>query len=219
MSRARKIEKNSCAILLAAGSGSRFHASPAAVPAAPGAPTHKLVAILRGKPVYQWAVEAVLGAGLAHLVVVTGAVELDLPETVLRVHNPHWSEGQATSLQCGLAAARTLKVSAAVVGLGDQPFITPTAWRRVAEAPADIAVATYDGIRGNPVLLHRRIWPLLPSIGDHGARSLIALRPELVVDVACDGSPADIDTMEDLQQWNSSTNSPSTDPSTRPGRC
>ena len=216
MLRAPKREKNSCAILLAAGSGSRFHAS--AVSSAE-APTHKLLALLRGRPVYQWAIQAVLGADLAHVVVVTGAVELDLPDTVTRAHNPHWAEGQATSLQCGLDAARALDATAAVVGLGDQPFITPTAWRRVAESPADIAVATYGGVRGNPVLLRRRIWPLLPSVGDHGARSLMTRRPELVVDVACDGSPADIDTMEDLQQWNSSTNSPSTDPSTRPGRC
>ena len=209
MGRPPKGEENSCAILLAAGSGSRFRASPTtAGPDGPASPTHKLQALLRGRPVYRWALDAVLEAGLDHVVVVTGAAELDLPHTVHRVHNPRWAEGQATSLQVGLAEAQRLGADAVVVCLGDQPFITPTAWRAVAASPSAIAVATYSGVRGNPVLLRRTIWSLLPTAGDQGARSLMALRPELVADVACDGSPADIDTMEDLQQWNSSTNSP-----------
>ena len=208
MLRASDREENSCAIVLAAGSGSRFVGG-----------THKLLAMLRGRPVYQWAVEAVLDAGFAHVVVVTGAAELELPDTVTRAHNARWAEGQATSLQRGLAAAVELDVASVVVGLGDQPFVTSAAWRAVASSSADIAVASYGGVRANPVLLRRNTWPLLPTEGDHGARSVMARRPELVVDVACDGSPADIDTMEDLQQWNSSTNSLSTDPSNRPGRC
>jgi molybdenum cofactor cytidylyltransferase len=208
MERAPELEENSCAILLAAGSGSRFHGG-----------THKLLAPLHGRPVYRWALQAVLEARLGHVVVVTGAADLDLPDTVIRAHNPDWAQGQATSLQRGLLAAAALDAPAVVVGLGDQPFVTPSAWRAVAGSPGEIAVATYGGVRGNPVLLRRNTWPLLPTAGDQGARSLMALRPELVVDVACDGSPADIDTMEDLQQWNSSTNSPSTDPSNRHGRC
>lgn len=208
MVRTQEREENSCAILLAAGSGSRFRS----------ASTHKLLAPLRGVPVFRWALDAVRDAGFAHVVVVTGAAELELPDDVIRAHNPRWAHGQATSLQRGLEVAGALGAAAVVVGLGDQPFITPAAWRAVAASPADIAVATYGGRRGNPVLLRQTIWTLLPTEGDQGARSLIALRPELVADVACDGSPADIDTMEDLQQWNSSTNSPSTAQSNKPGR-
>ena len=186
-----------CAVLLAAGSGSRF-----------GDPTHKLLAELRGRPVYRWALDAVLRAGLDHVVVVTGAADLDLPDTVREVHNERFADGQATSLQCGVQAATELGADALIVGLADQPFVTTEGWRAVAGSPAEIAVATYGGQRANPVLFRRSIWSLLPSEGDQGARSLIALRPELVSEVACPGSFADIDTMEDLQQWNSSTNSP-----------
>jgi CTP:molybdopterin cytidylyltransferase MocA len=186
-----------CAVLLAAGRGSRF-----------GERHHKLLADLRGRPVYRWALEAVLGAGFDDVIVVTGAVALDLPATVREVHNKRFADGQATSLQCGVRAATELGAAALVVGLADQPFIPAAAWRAVAASSAEIAVATYDGQRANPVLLRRSIWPLLPSEGDQGARSLIGLRPELVSEVACPGSFADIDTMEDLQQWNSSTNSP-----------
>jgi CTP:molybdopterin cytidylyltransferase MocA len=140
-------------------------------------------------------------------VVVTGAVDLALPDGVREVRNPKFGDGQATSLQSGLQVATELGADAMIVGLADQPFIPSDAWRAVAASPAEIAVATYGGQRANPVMFRRSIWSLLPTEGDQGARSLIALRPELVSEIACPGSFADIDTMEDLLQWNSSTNS------------
>ena len=187
------------AVLLAAGGGSRFDG-----------PTHKLLAPLHGRPVVAHALDALRRTGFTNIVVVVGAVELPSdvdPTGLVVVSNPDWAAGQATSVETAIAVVRDLTVDAVVVGLGDQPFISPGAWRDVARTPSPIAVATYGGVRGNPVRLHRSIWDLLPREGDQGARSLMRLRPELVSEVACPGSPADIDTMEDLQRWNSSTNS------------
>jgi CTP:molybdopterin cytidylyltransferase MocA len=180
------------AVLLAAGGGTRFRGN-----------AHKLIAPLQGQPVYLHALAAARAAGLDETVVVTGAIPLDLPPDVTVVANERWADGQATSVQAAVAYAIEAGHDAIVVGLADQPFIEADAWRIVASTDGPIVVATYGGRRGNPVRLHRDVWPLLATNGDEGARTLMKSRPDLVREVACSGDPADIDTVEDLQRWNS----------------
>jgi len=196
-------------VILAAGAGTRFQG-----------PGHKLDARLGDHSVLARAVGAALAAGTGPVVVVTaGQVRTPLPPSVVHVVNDRWAAGQSTSLLAGIDAARQLDGSAVVVGLGDQPFVAPSAWQAVAATDAPIAVATYAGRRGHPVRLRADVWSLLPDAGDEGGRELMRLRPDLVTAVPCDGSPIDIDTVEDLRSWqkNSSTSSPSTGRSRRPG--
>jgi molybdenum cofactor cytidylyltransferase len=182
------------AIVLAGGGASRFIGN------------HKLLTPFRGRPLAAWAIDAALGSGVDEVVIVTGAVDLaDLAplahDRARLVANPEWHEGQATSLAAGIDAAEAAGHDVVVVGLADQPLIPAEAWRRVAEnAHSPIAVATYDGVRRNPVRFAHEVWSLLPRTGDEGARSVLKARPDLVTEVECPGDPVDIDTQEDLTE-------------------
>lgn len=181
------------AVVLAAGGGSRFRGD-----------VHKLRAVVRGQPLVTWAIDSVVDAGLDEVLVVTGAVDLAdlLPPEVTPVHNDAWADGIASSLAAALAVAEDHGHQAVVVGLGDQPGIPSEAWALVGRSTsAPIVVATYDGKRRNPVRLAKGVWPLLDRKGDEGARSLMRRRPDLVAEVACPGTPTDVDTLEDLAQW------------------
>lgn len=181
------------AVVLAAGAGSRFDGQ-----------GHKLLAPFRGRTVVAHAVAAAHEAGLAEVIVVVGSVDVgdELPDGVTVVENPAWADGQAGSLQVGIRTAAAHGHGAVVVGLGDQPLVPADAWRAVGASSSPIAVATYDGQRRNPVRLAREVWPLLPTEGDEGARTVMRVRPDLVEAVPCVGSPVDIDTVEDLDRWN-----------------
>ena len=94
------------------------------------------------------------------------------------MHNRHWRQGIASSLRAALEAiAPYAEVTAVCVGLADQPQVGSEAYRRLAAAHADgaqLAVATYDGVRGNPVLLARSLWAEANELeGDVGARQLM----------------------------------------------
>jgi CTP:molybdopterin cytidylyltransferase MocA len=144
-------------------------------------------------------------AGFEQSIAVTGSVALTgLLDGVSEVHNPDWSTGQRSSVLAAIGFAQEHGYESIVVGLGDQPFIPADAWQAVANADSPIAIATYEGVRGNPVKLSSTVWDLFRSTEgdpDAGARDLIRLHPELVREVACKGNSADIDTTEDLSTW------------------
>jgi molybdenum cofactor cytidylyltransferase len=184
---------STAAVVLAAGGASRFDG-----------PGHKLLVGFRGRPLVAWAVESALAAGFEETVVVSGAVDLQgvLPEGVTLVENHAWADGQASSLQVAVAWGRHQGHEAIVIGLGDQPLVPPSAWQAVgAEGAKPVVSATFGGRRRPPVRLHSSIWDLLPIDGDEGARVLMSRRPDLVAEVACQGQPADVDTVEDLSRW------------------
>lgn len=180
------------AVLLAAGDGKRF-----------AAPTHKLLSPLRGLPLYEHALNAIIGSGITSVVVVTGAVSLPVPAGVTVVHNPLWRTGQRSSVLAGIAAARGS--DAVIFGLADQPFITSESWQAVASGTGPIVMATYDGVRAHPVRLGLELWDefiATTTEPDEGMRSFVRQHSQIVQEVACQGSLADIDTLEDLERWN-----------------
>ncbi|MGB5759444.1 MAG: nucleotidyltransferase family protein [Acidimicrobiales bacterium] len=189
-------------VILAAGSGSRYLEGGGSQLS-----VHKLTAPFRGRPLLSWALAAADEAGFNQLYVITGAVDVDqliaetLGERATVLRNPHWADGQATSLALAVEAAIADEHRAIVVGLADQPLVPASAWRSVGASAGEIVTATFGGVRRPPVKLERSVWADLPHSGDEGARSLFRLRPELVSELPCSGNPVDIDTLEDLQQW------------------
>jgi nicotine blue oxidoreductase len=181
------------AVVLAAGGGRRFLDG--------GGDSHKLLAPFMGWTVVGWSILSAVSAKLDATYVVTGAVDIPEVEGAEYLDNGRWRDGIATSLQVGVGRATKEGHSSVVVGLGDMPLIVGDAWRTIAQSPGRIAVATYDGERGHPVKLDRRVWPLLPTDGDMGAGLVMRRRPDLVVEVPCPGHPADIDTPDDLGRW------------------
>ncbi len=186
-----------CAILLAAGSGSRFGGG-------------KLLAPYRGRSLIEASLANLAEAQVSETVVVVGDDAERLrtvcePYGVRIVENPEWERGQSTSVRAGLLALGP-EVRAAVVSLADQPLVGPGAVEHLAsafEGGAEVAVATYGGKRRNPVLFSCAVWPMLEAelAGDEGARAVLRRHPDLVVEVPCDGvgDPADVDTAEDLR--------------------
>jgi CTP:molybdopterin cytidylyltransferase MocA len=185
-------------VLLAAGDGTRLGQPKATVELNGGTLAERGVALLRA-------------GGADPVLVVTGAVPVEIPGT-RTVHNPDWPSGMGSSLAAALRALDAggapddlADVSAAVIALADQPLIGPEAARRLIaayRAGATVAVAAYAGKPRNPVLIAREHWPevLAMTAGDAGARPFLRAHPDRVTLVECGdtGSPDDIDTPEDL---------------------
>jgi molybdenum cofactor cytidylyltransferase/nicotine blue oxidoreductase len=138
------------------------------------------------------------------VLVVLGAQAVDVWRTAdlegaTVLANRDWETGMASSLRTGLDGLRGWpgRVDAALVTLVDMPGMTPEALRAVAAhaAPDALATATYDGVRGHPVLLGREHWAgvAATATGDEGARRYLAGRAVTEVDCTGLADPTDLD--------------------------
>ena len=183
------------AIVLAAGSGSRFGGG-------------KLLATIGGRPVLQHVLEAIAGAGVDDVVVVLGAeapaIEASIDwRTERRVVNPAPQDGLSSSLRVGFDALPATS-DRVLVALGDQPRVSIATIRALLDAQPTtkrpIIVPQYADDRGrNPVLVGRAAFDLVTATsGDRGLGPLLAAHPELVQEVPMEGANPDIDTPADL---------------------
>lgn len=193
-------------LLLAAGGGRRLGGRPKALL------TH------RGRPLVEHAVGVLRAGGCAQIHVVLGAeaatvrARAELPGCVL-VDNPEWAEGMGSSLRAGLESLTGTGADAALVSLVDQPGIGPEAVARVLAAygssgsprgssRGSLAAASYDGVRGHPVLFGADHWAEIAAsaTGDRGARAYLKAHGDAVTLVECGdvARPYDIDTKADL---------------------
>src|SRR5690606_26285067 len=95
------------------------------------------------------------------------------------LYNQDYAEGMITSLQ---AAVRHLPstIYAVLVVLGDQPMIGSEVFdellRAYAGSPCGLIAPTYQGLRGNPVLIDRRYFHELLSLSPRDAPRLLLQR-------------------------------------------
>lgn len=185
-------------VVLAAGASRRFGAQ-------------KLLVPIAGVPLVRRTCESLLATPLARLVVVLGrdaaAVSAVLEGLDLEtVTNPRYGDGMSTSLRAGLLAIPDT-ARAVLVALGDQPgvgpaIVEPLIERYQASGGPIVAPLYRRGVRGNPVLFDRSLFPELQRVsGDEGARSVIASDPSRVTLVPLDvDEPPDVDRPGDLAE-------------------
>ena len=180
-------------IVLAAGGGTRFGGT-------------KQLASLRGRPLLSYAVESMLAVpAIWPVVVVLGhEAQAILAGVELRDANvvvcDAWQEGQSASLRAGIDALGA--VDAAVITLGDQPFITPQVIAAALDFDDeyhDAVRTTYGGAPGHPVVLTRRLLERAGELrGDLGFRDLLAGQRVRRFEAGHLCDPTDIDTREEL---------------------
>jgi molybdenum cofactor cytidylyltransferase len=182
-------------IVLAAGEGRRFGGA-------------KQLAMLRGRPLLEYAIEAQSRVpAIERIVVVLGAHAAEVIRRVdlldaEAVVCEDWAEGQAASLRRGLEELE--EAEAVIVMLGDQPGITPQVVAMImdcVDSPALAARAVYDGRPGHPVMIKRELFGRIRELrGDVGARSVLEGVGARMVEAGHLCDPRDIDTPEDLTE-------------------
>jgi molybdenum cofactor cytidylyltransferase len=181
------------AILLAAGSGTRFG-------------SQKLLAHLpNGERVVEASARRLLSCFPRVVAVVgdAGGVRASLEELGCEIIvNPRAAEGMGTSLACGVAHTRD--AASWLIALGDMPFLrqdTVAGIQAAGEIATHIVVPQYNQLRGHPVRFPAALGEDLMALnGDRGARALFEKHASrlLVWPTDDSGVLADIDTPDDL---------------------
>lgn len=182
-------------VIMAAGAASRFGGN-------------KLLAELEGVPLYRRALNAVPAEVFRRVTVVTrfDAVARDAEAmgfAVVRNEQPEL--GISRTVRLGLQTVTDC--DGVLFMTADQPFLTGTTLRRLAEAfldaPDRIAAAFADGQRGNPCLFPAELFPALLALeGDTGGARVIRANPHRVLPVEVPARELlDVDTPEILMEF------------------
>jgi molybdenum cofactor cytidylyltransferase len=156
-------------VILAAGGSERLNAP-------------KQLLDWQGKPFTYHVAQQALEAGLAPLIVVTGAYRdqvvhalAGLPVEI--VHNPDWQQGQSTSMKAGLKALPE-GCDSVMFLLSDQPQISSELIRQLMDRYFQnrkaVTAPMVNGQRGNPLLFDQSAFSTLAEVeGDRGGRAVI----------------------------------------------
>ena len=199
------------ALVLAAGASRRFGGV-------------KALALIDGKPMLQWTIDALAEADVDGLSIVLGAHAAEIiPQIDTRgatlVSHEDWTHGMSASLRAGLAAV-SAHDAGLLIALADQPDIGVDDYRRLIAAwraePDRPVAAAYANTRGAPCIIPAALRPgLLQLQGDQGARVLLRTLAD-VTEVPMELAARDIDTRDDWQAHLRAGTVPSSDQLTEP---
>lgn len=188
-------EKRLFALVLAAGSSSRFGSS-------------KQLALYRGTALVARAVRLAEDICGPRSVLVAGhewhrVVEACRPLQGFFVNNTQYGSGMSSSIACGVSSI-TGATDAVLLLLADQPLITVSHLEQLvgiwARSPDSAAATSFAGTSGPPVIFPSRYFAGLRRLrGDRGARELLADASDLCT-VTLEDAAADIDVSEDLDR-------------------
>jgi molybdenum cofactor cytidylyltransferase len=166
---------------------------------------------LRGKPILSHVLDLARAAAASEIVLVLGFAAEEIRAAISLkgvniVMNARYQEGIASSLQAGISAVGN-ECGAGLIMLGDQPFVNQETVKRLIDAWRGerplIAIPTYNGQRGNPVMVDRALFPEIMQLsGDRGCRVLFpAHKAEILeVSVGDSGVLLDIDVPAELPE-------------------
>jgi molybdenum cofactor cytidylyltransferase len=202
MTQAGATKASLAAVLLAGGASRRFGAH------------NKLLAVVDGVPMVRRVAQQILAAGIADVIVVTGAehdayVQALYGLPVRFVLNPAWGEGMGGSIAAGVRLVGE-DVDGVFIVPGDLPNLTDALFGTLAHAfeanggGKVVVPVTADGAQRNPVLWPRSAFAALAALsGAKGGKSLLDTLGAKRLDVAFDDATlfADIDTQADFDRY------------------
>ncbi|MGZ7039823.1 MAG: NTP transferase domain-containing protein, partial [Thermoanaerobaculia bacterium] len=176
------------AIVLAAGESKRFGSA-------------KQLARVGDKLLLQHTLDNLAASRVDDIVVVLGAnaeaIRREIQFGRARVvSNPDYADGMSTSIHAGL---RAIDAEAAMIVLGDEPYVRPETLNALIDeyrrTHAKIIAPTYNGFRGNPVIVDRSLFDEMMTIrGDIGCRAIFGNHEVTKIAVDDRGVIMDVDT-------------------------
>ena len=190
-------------LILGAGASQRF-----------GPPKQLLP--FRGTTMLGWVIDQTQrAAALDEVVVVLGRAAEEIRERVefgraRVIENLIFGEGCSSSYRAGIGALNS-EATALMIILGDLPGISPEIINRLAEAwrkqEPPIALCSYQGRKGHPMIFARSMFPQLVDLhGDKAAWKLVDAHAAMVQEVHFDlPYPDDINTPADFERLTTGT--------------
>lgn len=173
----------------------------------------KLLMDWGGRPVIQQVVHTLVDCGLAPVHVVTGGFSKEIEHSLAGypvniLFNPDYTRADMlSSIQIGLKNAE-VRVSAALIVLGDQPQMLPETINQVVEGylhtRAPLVFPSYRMRRGHPWIIDRKLWDEILALPPGGTAREVVERHSSKIHYVNVDTPTilqDLDTPEDYERY------------------